>query len=75
MENYASTFIESIADRRHRNVERGPGPPCSRARRLLPKKHSTGVIDLIAKDVPDLLHNSTAHRRGQEVETRKLTMF
>src|SRR5204863_5821029 len=56
MENYASAFIESIADRRHRNVEWARSAVVDSKATTGEKALDLGVIDLIAKDVPDLLN-------------------
>ena len=55
MENYASTFIESIADRRHRNAEWARSAVVDSKATTAEKALDLNVIDLIAKDVPDLL--------------------
>src|SRR5882757_5858330 len=55
MENYASTFIESIADRRHRNVEWARSAVIDSKATTAEKALDLKVIDLIAKDVADLL--------------------
>src|SRR5438552_11070481 len=55
MENYASTFIESIADRRHRNAEWARSAVIDSKATTAEKALDLNVIDLIAKDVPDLL--------------------
>src|SRR6266404_3433902 len=55
MENYASTFIESIADRRHRNVEWAKSAVIDSKATTAEKALDLNVIDLIAKDVPGLL--------------------
>src|SRR5881296_2842430 len=55
MENYASTFIESIADRRHRNAEWARSAVIDSKATTAEKALDLNVIDLIARDVPDLL--------------------
>ncbi len=55
LENYASSFIETIAERRHRNVEWAKSAVIESKATTSEKALNLGVIDLIAKDVPDLL--------------------
>src|SRR5437867_1907262 len=55
VENFASTFIESIADRRHRNAEWARSAVVESKAATAEKALAFNVIDLIAKDVPDLL--------------------
>jgi membrane-bound serine protease (ClpP class) len=55
MENYTSSFIESIADKRHRNVEWARSSVLQSVATTAQKALKANVIDLIATDVPDLL--------------------
>ncbi|HEX9110309.1 MAG TPA: nodulation protein NfeD, partial [Terriglobales bacterium] len=55
MENYTSSFIESIADKRHRNVEWAKSAVLQSVATTAQKALKANVIDLIADDVPDLL--------------------
>ena len=55
MENYTSSFIESIADKRHRNVEWAKSAVLKSVATTAQKALKANVIDLIADDVPDLL--------------------
>lgn len=55
LENYASSFIESIANRRNRNVEWARSAVLQSAATTAEKALDLKVIDLIAADVPDLL--------------------
>ncbi len=55
MENYASSFIESIADKRSRNVEWAKSAVIESAAITAEKALDLNVIDLIADDMPDLL--------------------
>jgi membrane-bound serine protease (ClpP class) len=55
LENYASSFIETIADKRHRNVEWAKSAVVQSAATTAEKALAARVIDLIAKDIPDLL--------------------
>src|SRR3989441_3525408 len=66
MENYASTFIESIADRRHRNVEWARSAVLESQATTAEKALDLGVIDLIAKDVPDLLQKLEGRTAGDK---------
>src|SRR3989449_3004072 len=64
MENYASTFIVSIADRRHRNVEWARSAVIDSKAATAEKALDLKVIDLIAKDVPDLLKQLDGRTAG-----------
>jgi membrane-bound serine protease (ClpP class) len=55
MENYASSFIETIADKRSRNVEWAKSAVVQSVATTAEKALDIGVIDLIADDMPDLL--------------------
>jgi len=55
IENYASSFIETIADKRHRNVEWAKSAVIESKATTAEKAMDIGVIDLIADDMPDLL--------------------
>jgi membrane-bound serine protease (ClpP class) len=55
MEQFAASFIESIADKRHRNVEWARSAVIESASITAEKALELKVIDLIAKDLPDLL--------------------
>ena len=55
LENYASSFIETIAERRHRNVKWAKSAVVESKATTSEKALAMGVIDLIAKNVPDLL--------------------
>ena len=76
MENYASTFIESIADRRHRNVEWARSAVLDSKATTAEKALDLGVIDLIAKDVPDLLQKLDGRTAGDKtLNTAKAEVF
>src|SRR6266566_5055841 len=76
MENYASTFIESIADRRHRNVEWARSAVIDSQATTAEKALDLGVIDLIAKDVPDLLQKLDGRTAGDKtLITAKADVF
>jgi membrane-bound serine protease (ClpP class) len=55
MENYASAFIETIANRRHRNVEWAKSAVLASQATTAEKALKLSVIDLIATNMPDLL--------------------
>jgi len=64
MENYTSSFIESIADKRHRNVEWAKSAVLQSAATTAQKALKANVIDLIADDVPDLLKKLDGRTAG-----------
>lgn len=55
LENFASSYIESIADKRGRNVEWAKASVVKSESVTAEKALDLKVIDLIAKDIPDLL--------------------
>jgi membrane-bound serine protease (ClpP class) len=55
LENFAASSIEAIAEKRHRNVEWAISAVRESASITAEKALQLHVIDLIAKDVPDLL--------------------
>jgi membrane-bound serine protease (ClpP class) len=68
LENYAVSYIETIASKRQRNVEWAKSSVKDSASITAAKALELKVIDLVAKDVPDLL----ARIDGREVNGRKL---
>ena len=66
LENYASSFIETIADKRHRNVESAKSAVVQSKATTAEKALDTGVIDLIADDVPDLLKQIDGREVGDK---------
>jgi membrane-bound serine protease (ClpP class) len=68
LENYGSSFIESIAEKRGRNVEWAKAATVKSESITAEKALELKVIDLIAKDIPDLL----AQMDGREVEGKTL---
>jgi membrane-bound serine protease (ClpP class) len=68
LENYASSFIETIADKRHRNAEWAKSAVVESKAITAEKALDIGVIDLIAADVPDLLKQLD----GREIGGKKL---
>jgi len=76
MENYASTFIESIADRRHRNVDWARSAVLESKATTAEKARDLKVIDLIAKDVADLLKQLNGRTVGdKKLNTAKAEVF
>ncbi len=68
MENYASSFIETIADKRHRNVDWAKTAVTESVATTAEKALDKHVIDFIATDVPDLLKQLN----GREINGRTL---
>jgi membrane-bound serine protease (ClpP class) len=68
LENFATTFIESIAARRHRNVEWAKTAVRESAAITAEKALELKVIDIVAEDVPDLLRQLD----GREVNGKSL---
>ena len=66
LENYASSFIETIADKRHRNVEWAKSAVTESKATTAEKALDIGVIDLIADDVPDLLKQLDGRETGDK---------
>jgi membrane-bound serine protease (ClpP class) len=75
LENYGSSFIETIADKRHRNVQWAKSAVVESEATTSEKALKLKVIDLIATDVPDLLkkldgrvvNDKTLHTTNAEV--------
>ena len=55
LENYASAFIETIAEKRHRNVEWARSAVLESKATTAEKALASNVVDLIADNIPDLL--------------------
>jgi membrane-bound serine protease (ClpP class) len=68
LENFASSYIEAIAAKRHRNTEWAKASVRESAAITADKALELNVIDLIAKDLPDLLQQLD----GREVNGRRL---
>jgi len=68
LENYASSYIETIATRRKRNVEWAKSSVVESSAIPAEKALQMHVIEVIAKDLPDLLKKLD----GREVNGRKL---
>jgi len=82
LENFASTFIESIAAKRSRNVEWAKSSVRESAAITAEKALDLKVIDLIARDVPDLLKqlegrkvNGKTLQGTTTAEIREVTML
>lgn len=75
MENYASSFIEGIAEKRGRNVEWAKASVVNSESVTAEKALDLKVIDLIAKDVPDLLNQLDGREvNGTELKTAGATV-
>ncbi len=68
LENFATTFIESIAERRNRNVEWAKTAVRESAAVTAEKALELKVIDILAEDIPDLLKRLN----GREVNGKVL---
>jgi membrane-bound serine protease (ClpP class) len=55
LESYGSSYIEAIATKRHRNVDWARSSVTESASITAEKAREIGVIDIIARDLPDLL--------------------
>ncbi len=66
MENYASSFIETIANKRNRNVEWAKSAVVESKATTAEKALKLKVIDLIAKDIPDLLKQLNGRQIGDK---------
>lgn len=70
MEQYTASFIEAIADKRHRNVEWARSAVLESASITAEKALELKVIDLIADDLPDLLKKLNGRAAsGRTLET------
>jgi len=65
LENFASSYIEAIAEKRGRNVEWARASVLESASITSEKALELGVIDLIAVDMPDLLRQLDGRRVGE----------
>jgi membrane-bound serine protease (ClpP class) len=76
IESFAASYIEAIAERRHRNIEWAKSAVRESASITAAKALETQVIDLVARDLPDLLrqldgrevHGRVLRTAGAEVE-------
>lgn len=67
LENYAASYIEAIADKRHRNAEWAKAAVRESASITAEKAVDLKVIDLLASDVPDLLRQLDGRTVGARV--------
>lgn len=75
LENYASAYIEAIADKRGRNVEWAKNAVVHSESITAEKAVELKVVDLIAKDVPDLLSQLDGREiNGQPLKTAGATV-
>lgn len=75
MENYASSFIEGIAEKRGRNVEWAKASVLNSESTTAEKALELKVINLIAKDLPDLLNQLDGREvNGTELKTSGATV-
>ncbi len=74
-QNDLATFIRNIAEKRGRNADWGVSAVRESASITSEKALELNVIDLIAKDLPDLLHEIDGHEiNGKELETSGATI-
>jgi membrane-bound serine protease (ClpP class) len=64
LESYGSSYIEAIAAKRHRNVEWAKTAVTESASITAEKAKEIGVIEIIARDMPDLLMQLDGRRAG-----------
>jgi membrane-bound serine protease (ClpP class) len=70
LENYASSYIEAIAEKRGRNAEWARSAVLESVATTAEKALDLKVIDLIAKDIPDLLNQIDGREvNGQTLKT------
>lgn len=67
LENFAASYIEAIADKRHRNVEWARAAVQESASITAEKALALKAVDLIAKDVPDLLRQIDGRKLDDHV--------
>jgi membrane-bound serine protease (ClpP class) len=67
VENYAVSYIEAIADRRHRNADWAKSAVRDSASITAEKALELKVIDLVARDAADLLRQLDGRRAGDRV--------
>ncbi|HZL79129.1 MAG TPA: ATP-dependent Clp protease proteolytic subunit, partial [Candidatus Limnocylindrales bacterium] len=75
LENYTSSFIESIADKRNRNVEWAKSAVVQSVATTAEKALDANVIDFIADDLPDLLKQLDGREfNGKTIQTANATV-
>ncbi len=67
LENFATSYIEAIADKRQRNVEWAKSAVRDSASITAEKALDLKVIDLLAIDIPDLLRKIDGRQVGKRV--------
>ena len=67
VENFAASYIEAIADKRHRNADWAKSSVLESASITSEKALDLKVIDLIATDLPDLLQKLDGRKLGDHV--------
>jgi membrane-bound serine protease (ClpP class) len=75
LENYTASFIESIADKRNRNVEWAKSAVVQSVATTAEKALDANVIDFIADDLPDLLKQLDGREfNGKTIQTANATV-
>src|SRR5262249_21392393 len=75
LENFASSYIEAIAEKRGRNVERAKSSVVESKSITADKARDLKAIDLIARDVPDLLQQIDGREAdGRALQTARATV-
>ena len=67
IENFAASYIEAIAEKRHRNAEWAKASVVESASITAEKALQLKVVDLIARDMPDLLQQLDGRKVGDHV--------
>jgi len=67
LENYASSFMETIADKRNRNVEWAKSAVLESRATTAEKALAANVVDLLATNLPDLLQQLDGRTINQRV--------
>src|ERR1039458_1866534 len=76
LENYTSRFIESIADKRNRNVEWAKSAVVQRVAPTAEKALDANVIDFIADDLPVFLQRLDGREfNGKTIQTANATVM
>lgn len=76
LENFASSWIASIAEKRHRNIEWAKSAVVTSQSVTASNALDLQVIDLVAADIPDLLEQLDGKEiNGKELKTASATVF
>jgi membrane-bound serine protease (ClpP class) len=67
LENFAASYMDTIASKRHHNVQWAISAVRESASITASQALKLGVVDLIAKDVPDLLRQLDGRRVGDKM--------